>query len=148
MLLVGVEDNLQHHFAPYRWPERFRGVAPDEIRRYRGILNAHHRRLDGLLAGLFELADERTVVLLVSDHGYRFLPDNPLTPEAHGEEGVLFALGGPVRAGASGLSGSVYDVAPTVLHLLGHPAPQGWSGRALTELFDDAFLARHPTRRE
>lgn len=147
MIVSDVPDTLNHYFALYRWPERFDGVGAESARRYGRIENAIHRHMDGLLAGYAEMADERTVVLLVSDHGFEMLRDNPLSAEAHSPLGILVAAGGPVKKGGSGMRGSVYDVAPTVLYLLGLPAPADLRGRVLTELFDDGFVAAHPPRR-
>jgi hypothetical protein len=36
---------------------------------------------------------------------------------------------------------SIYDVAPTLLYLGGHPVPDDMDGRVLTELIENEFLA-------
>ncbi|MBI3270161.1 MAG: alkaline phosphatase family protein [Planctomycetes bacterium] len=148
LIVSGLEDEVNHYFAPHRWPERFDELDADEVRRWGRILNGHHRRLDRRLRPCFEAADERTVLLVVSDHGFQMLRHNPLLPEAHGPTGVLVAAGGPVRKGALGVQASIYDVTPTVLYLLGFPVPRGLSGRVVTELFEESFVKAHPPRRQ
>ncbi|RME43072.1 MAG: hypothetical protein D6796_13550 [Caldilineae bacterium] len=40
----------------------------------------------------------------------------------------------------------IVDLAPTILHLLGHPVPEDMDGRVLTSILRPDFLARHPIR--
>jgi arylsulfatase A-like enzyme len=110
------------------------------------VLDAHHRRLDDALAELFGKADPHTVVMVISDHGYRFLRNSPLSEEAHDPAGVWVALGGPVRRGVAGADAVGYDFAPTVLYLLGYPVPAGLRGQVRTDLLEPAFVAAHPVR--
>ena len=39
---------------------------------------------------------------------------------------------------------SIYDIAPTVLTLLGLPVPADSDGRVLVEILEPGFLAEHP----
>ena len=41
---------------------------------------------------------------------------------------------------------SVYDVAPTVLALLGIPVPEDMDGRVAVEFFEPPFWQEHPVR--
>ncbi len=62
----------------------------------------------------------------------------------HRRTGVIFAYGPDVEPGER-VDASVYDVAPTVLHLLGLPVPANVDGRVLLELFSPSS---GPRRRE
>jgi len=64
----------------------------------------------------------------------------------HRDEAFLLAAGEPIRKGALVGQGSVMDIAPTILHLLGQPIPSYMDGRVLTEIVDSAFLDRNPPR--
>ena len=94
------------------------------------------------------------VVLLVSDHGFeagrqRFHTNAILSGTHKGEaaiDGVLVAAGGPFRTGARVEGIRIYDVAPTVLHLLGLPVPADFEGRVATAALDPGWLRRHPLR--
>ncbi len=62
----------------------------------------------------------------------------------HRRTGVIFAYGPDVEPGAR-VDASVYDIAPTVLHMLGLPVPTNVDGRVLLELFSPSS---EPRRRE
>ena len=65
--------------------------------------------------------------------------------------GIFMAYGAAVRPGAVVEGASLYDLAPTILHLMGEPVPQHMDGRVLTEtLVDDATAVqrRTATRRD
>ena len=60
-------------------------------------------------------------------------------------DGFLLAYGAPMRSGRARL-GSIVDVAPTVLYLLGLPVARDMDGVARTDLFKPAFTATAPDR--
>ncbi len=69
----------------------------------------------------------------------------------HRMNGIFMAYGAAVRPGAVVEGASLYDLAPTILHLMGEPVPQHMDGRVLTEtLVDDATAVqrRTATRRD
>ncbi len=58
----------------------------------------------------------------------------------HRMEGVFLAVGPAFRAGAElSEDANLFDLAPTVLRLLGVPVPKDLDGRVLTEILDPAF---------
>jgi hypothetical protein len=54
----------------------------------------------------------------------------------HTINGVLIASGPNIRKGSSISKACIYDVAPTILHLLGLPVPSEMDGRVLNELYE------------
>ncbi|HYP26150.1 MAG TPA: alkaline phosphatase family protein [Blastocatellia bacterium] len=66
----------------------------------------------------------------------------------HRMEGVLIARGGPVRAGFDAGAARIYDVAPTLLYLLGQGVPDDTDGRVLTEIISEQHLSAEPIRYE
>jgi len=62
----------------------------------------------------------------------------------HAREGVFMAMG-PQRVVNLGFKGyaKVYDVAPTILYVLGLPIPSYMDGRVLTRIFADNFIKRN-----
>jgi predicted AlkP superfamily phosphohydrolase/phosphomutase len=71
----------------------------------------------------------------------------PTTAEwggTHRRDGILIAHGKPFRKGIEVEGARLIDMAPTILHLMGQPAPDDMDGRVLEELFEPEFLARHP----
>ena len=57
-------------------------------------------------------------------------------------------LAGPdIRSGVEVRGASVYDVFPTLLHLLGLPVPEDLAGRVLAEVLTEEALRSRPLRR-
>jgi len=63
----------------------------------------------------------------------------------HVMEGIFIAQGPHIRP-AELPPQEIVDLAPTILHLLGHPVPEDMDGRVLTDILSPDFLARHPIR--
>ena len=66
----------------------------------------------------------------------------------HRRNGILVATGPEIRCGAEIAGISLYDIAPTVMHLLDISVPEGLDGRVLTELLREESLAKHPVHYE
>ncbi|MCC6408991.1 MAG: alkaline phosphatase family protein [Planctomycetes bacterium] len=170
LFLVAV-DPISHTYWHLFRPSEFQGhVDPDEARRVGKIVPAIYRHDDAYLAGLLPKFDANTVVIVVSDHGFKASGKLPgLTTEVdynavgiarteelddpvnvgqsgvHDLDGIFIAAGGPILKGAAlKEKATVLDVAPTVLALLGLPVAKNMPGRVLSELIDPAFLARYP----
>jgi arylsulfatase A-like enzyme len=55
--------------------------------------------------------------------------------------------GGPIREGVRLEEAHIYDLFPTVLHLLGLPVPETADGRVLEEALEPGFRAAAPIAR-
>ncbi len=97
---------------------------------------------DSLLGVITNDATDDEMVMVVSDHGH----DLDGSGHRFGPEGILVMAGGPVKRGATIDSATVFDVLPTVLHVLGVPVPIGIRGRVLTEVFREESLERNEVR--
>lgn len=73
------------------------------------------------------------------------LRDLPKTE--HTGDGFLIAAGPQIRRGGRA-EGDIVDIAPTLLHLMGLPAPDEMDGEAIEGLIDPDALAERPPRRE
>jgi len=67
---------------------------------------------------------------------------------SHRLHGIFLLCGPGVRKGKRIEGGHIMDVAPTILHLLGLPVPQGMDGRVLTDALQSDFLESAPVRFE
>jgi len=95
----------------------------------------------GVLAGL--LGPDDTLVIC-SDHGFHWGKDRPQTTESgtrthaatlwHRKYGIVALEGAGIKAGARG-AGSVFDIAPTLLALLGLPPGERMTGKVLDWAF-------------
>src|SRR6266852_8860 len=115
---------------------------------------------DKVLGTIFKHVDENTYVVIVSDHGIKPLREfEEKVPHAHADHekttpviakhyfadgddvpGSLFVMGPGIKHDfrLMGLAASVYDIAPTLLHIYGIEQPKQMRGRVLTEVFEGA----------
>jgi predicted AlkP superfamily phosphohydrolase/phosphomutase len=113
---------------------------------------------DKVLGAILKHTDENTYVIIVSDHGIKPLREFEETdPHAHmdhekttpvvakhdfadGDDvpGSFFAMGPGIRheLRLMGFEASVYDIAPTILHIYGIEQPTQMRGHVLTEIFE------------
>jgi arylsulfatase A-like enzyme len=89
--------------------------------------------------------------MIVSDHGFEAVePANEISG-GHGRtpksvDGIYIISGAPVRVSRRGPDLSLYDVAPTLLYLLGIPAPPYAEGRVAVDVLLREYVAGHPPR--
>lgn len=138
-------DAVQH----WRWrayePERFLRVAPAEVAEHGDDIPAFHRELDRFLGELLDRLEPGTVVVLASDHGHSPTLFHAMDSQhRHGPAGILVVAGGPVRRGVRLEDAHIYDLFPTVLHLLGLPVPETADGRVLEEALEEGYRRAAP----
>ncbi len=117
---------------------------------YARVLEPVYIHEDRRLGRLMAMAGPDTVVIVVSDHGFKFRPygfyhygldagGGTIAPP-----GVIFLWGPPIRPQARLQAPSVFDVTPTLLYLMGLPIGQDMDGRVLTEAINSQLLAGRP----
>ncbi len=151
------EDRTGHWLypiAPYNvgYNQKINGIRPNAFPdQYIG--------LDKVLGTILQKLNEDTYVFIVSDHGIKPLREFEETdPHAHmdhekttpviakhdfadGDDvpGSFFAMGPGIRHNLRlmGFGASVYDIAPTILHIYGIAQPEQMRGHVLTEIFEE-----------
>jgi hypothetical protein len=139
--VVGHRYWRQYEPEVYAWRE-----DPAADAALAGVIPRYYEWFDEMLGELIEAAGPDTTVLVVSDHGMHAVSTeapNELGTTGHhldGTPGVIVAAGPGIvqqgdveyflRTGGLPTHGSVVDVAPTVLALLGIPAGRDMAGRA------------------
>jgi hypothetical protein len=121
---------MEDRFGAYMTPDAVPAgtLRPEGVPYLQGALRAYYRYTDELVGRLLDLADERTTVLVVSDHGFQASASRGL--EARRSDGIIL-LGGR-DAGKGEIAGAtVYDVTPTALVLLGLPPAGDMGGKVL-----------------
>lgn len=115
---------------------------------------------DKVLGHILAHVDDNTYLFIVSDHGIKPLREfEDTNPHAHmdhekttpvvakhdfadGDDvpGSLFVMGPGIKHSLRlmGFEASVYDIAPTILHLYGIEQPQQMKGHVLSMIFDNA----------
>jgi Flp pilus assembly protein TadD len=135
-------DSIGHTFAPYA-PPRQPSVEAADFERYERVPERYFREVDALLGRYRALAERAGAVLvLASDHGFLWgegRPDrlssfaNATAARWHDPQGIWLVRGGGARAGR-GAEGSLRQVFPTLLALVGLPAAGGAEARPLAGL--------------
>ena len=117
-------------------------------------------QFDKVLGTILKHVDENTYLIVVSDHGIKPLREFEETdPHAHmdhekttpviakhdfadGDDvpGAFFAMGPGIKRDLRlmGFEASVYDIAPTILHIYGIGQPEQMRGHVLSEIFESS----------
>ncbi|MCG3134720.1 MAG: hypothetical protein HMLKMBBP_02071 [Planctomycetes bacterium] len=136
-------DALSHLFMRFA-PPKMRDVDAAEYMKFRHAIESNYVWHDRVLGEFMELCDDRTTLILVSDHGFKsgdFRRGDASDFHAktgamwHRIHGVFHAWGYGVEPGARLAGASVMDVAPTVLAAMGYPVPKEMRGRVLESAF-------------
>lgn len=151
----GEIDQVGHNFQHLAPPPHVL-ADPQERLRFADVVENCYRQQDAMLGRLIDAAGPDTVVLIHSDHGFRWgvrrprdvLPFTRGQPvEWHRLQGVFVAAGGPVREGARVDDVTLYDIAPTILALRGVPPAEDMPGRVRDDILQPAAAARLPAQR-
>ena len=133
-------DIVSHYFWKYRFPDEWSEPIPEaELRERRGAIARYYAYVDDTLAALLDRADERCLVIVVSDHGFvtGSRADSPNISGTHyrsAPPGIIAAAGGGVAPGSRIEGADVLDLAPTILAALGLPVARDMQGDVLAQL--------------
>jgi predicted AlkP superfamily phosphohydrolase/phosphomutase len=155
-MVQSCEDRTGHWLypiAPFNagYNPKINAVRPDAF-------PSQYIAFDKVLGTILDNIDKNTYVFIVSDHGIKPLREFEETdPHAHmdhekttpviakhdfadGDDvpGSFFAMGPGIKHDMRlmGFEASVYDIAPTILHIYGIAQPPQMHGRVLTEIFE------------
>lgn len=107
----------------------------------------HGEALDAMPDIVFEPADYN-----YHDYGdFEFfsnrLFDDPMGVSGrHRRNGILLFFGSQIRGGKQPSGARIFDIAPTILHLMGQPVPTDMDGRVLGEALSEDFMRQNPVR--
>lgn len=144
------------YFMPFHPPQR-RDVTAENYNFYKDVVTGIYRLSDLMLGRLMELAGPDCTVVLVSDHGYESGSRRPSTGSTniggaeawHTAYGFIAMLGNGIAKDNLVHGGTLLDVAPTVLTLLGLPVGDDMDGKVLLDAFEeDPKMARIPSWEE
>ncbi len=143
-------DEVNHRFA-HCAPPRAPLCSDSDYRRFRDVVPAFYRYQDGIVGEILKRAAGATVIVM-SDHGFASGDGRPKDVKPFIDEkpglwhhlaGIFIASGPAIRRGEIPLV-TLYDIAPTVLDMLGLPVPEDMPGKVLEAALDPAFPAAHP----
>ena len=104
-------------------------------REFAHVLAPVYRLMDRTIQKYLDARDERTVLVVCSDHGFRFFRGNYAHAHKSMEppEGVVFLDGPGVRKGRRIEGATIFDIAPTILHAMGQPVAADMDGGVLKD---------------
>jgi predicted AlkP superfamily pyrophosphatase or phosphodiesterase len=132
-------DSMQHQYLKYYFADEHRDkLIPRNAVRYRHLIENYYQYIDETLASFIAAADSNTIFMIISDHGF----DAEIMPTGHynhmnAPPGVFLCAGPGIKAGYRIENAHVYDIAPTILHLMGLPVAADFDGKALTDIMLD-----------
>jgi hypothetical protein len=141
-------DAMEHYFWRWMEPELFLHAPAERVAVFGETLERVYALQDQTIHRLHELADENTVIIILSDHGHRPVrlasDEGKSGGHSAADPGIIIMSGGPIRAGSVIEGATLLDITPTVLYLLGYPVARDMPGRVLTEAFESSYMAAHP----
>ena len=146
LLLVYVEgvDTTSHLFGHLYRQSDLAGELAEQQKRYGQAVEQMYLFADEIVGQFLEVMDERTTLLVLSDHGFKLgeLPSDPsmtrdmrrVSEAYHRETGILFLYGAGIRPGVRIDGATTSDITPSVLALAGLPVAEDFAGRVLEEV--------------
>ncbi len=131
-------DAMQHQYLKYYfWEQHPDRLLPQNLELYRDLIANYYIFMDESVASLMEAADPNTIFMVISDHGF----DEVMLPSGHynhmnSPPGVFICAGPGIKQAHRIEDAHVYDVLPTILHLLGFPTAQDFDGRVLKDILE------------
>ena len=119
-------------------PDSSNAPSDEELSR---LLEPVYRYEDELLGRLLAAAGHDINVVILSDHGFRWESDG-WGHEETAPPGIFLAMGPAFKKSQRLASVRLYDIAPTVLHLLHMPVGKDMAGEVLV----DALADNRPSR--
>jgi len=136
-------DAVNHLFGPFHPPYR-EGVSQDGYRKFWPAAANYYAEVDRLIGEWMNVLPRDTTVIVMSAYGFRWGDDRPRTPpngraalSDHRNPGVFIAYGPHIAPSRGSHAITVYDIAPTVLTLLGLPQAVEMPGQIATWAFRD-----------
>ncbi len=127
-------DSAQHSYWKWHAPDLFLGVDSRELAENGPEIARIYRDVDRFLGALLARLEPDTTLIVASDHGHSpTLTHKLYTQHRHGPPGVILMWGPRIEPGAELIAPHIYDLAPTLHHLLGLPVASDMAGRVLLE---------------
>lgn len=142
MMTYDGTDAVNHLFAPFHPPMRD-GVSSDGYRKYWAAVTTYYSEVDRMIGEWMQILPADTTVIVMSAYGFRWGKNRPYsipkgsTLSDHRNPGVFIAYGNHVARGAGSHALTLYDVAPSVLAILGLPQSSEMPGHVLTWAFNN-----------
>ena len=137
-------DHFCHGFMKFH-PPHLNGIDEKQYELYKDVVNSAYRFHDMMLGRILDMVDEKTTVMLVSDHGFESgvnrLLNHPKEAAApaydHRAYGVFAAMGPEIKKDELVFGATLLDIAPTLLSLFDLPQGKDMDGKPLVNIFNN-----------
>lgn len=148
MLYLNMIDIMEHYFWMYYDEEPFKNHKIYGDLPFKDVVPNTYKIVDSMIGQILERADDNTIIIIVSDHGFETFYSKivgPVCNHTRAPDGILIAAG-PYIAHKKQRTRqySVHDVTPTVLTLLGVPLGEDMDGRVMEDILIPGFLEDYP----
>ncbi len=153
VLYYEAPDTAGHLFMPFVPPTEH--VDAKRVGWFGQVVPEMYAQQDTWIGEMIDrFADDDTLILITSDHGFKTGDERPASDarigegkaaEWHTRDGVFLIAGPDIKPNQRLLGASILDVLPTLLALYGLPVGEDMDGKVLESAFESAFLAKHPT---
>ncbi len=146
-------DEVNHRFA-HCSPPRMPLCSEGDYGRFKDAVAEFYVYQDDILGEILKRSRGATVIVM-SDHGFASGVGRPkqVKPFIEGKPGLwhdltgVFIAGGPLTRRGEIPTVALFDIAPTLLYLLGLPVPEDMPGKVLEAALTPEFVAAHPVTR-
>jgi predicted AlkP superfamily phosphohydrolase/phosphomutase/tetratricopeptide (TPR) repeat protein len=146
-------DEVNHRFA-HCAPPRADLCPEGDYRRFKDAVSGFYEYQDAILGEILRKAGTRTVVVM-SDHGFSSGTGRPrdVKPFIEGRPGLwhdmtgIFIAHGPLIRPGELSTVTLFDIAPSLLYLLGLPVPEDMPGKVIESAVAADFASSHPVLR-
>lgn len=139
-----VRDEIERLAYEFRDPHTGRALIGQVLRREEIYHGPHLDKAPDLILRPKEPSD---IFFGLADFGHRQTVATVYRYAGmHRDYGMLIMNGPGIRSGATIEGAAIYDMAPTLLHVMGLPIPSDMDGSVLEEAFVDGFMEAFPLR--
>jgi len=141
MLYLNRIDVISHTHWEYMEPDKFFSVDKKKIKTYKHSIENTYIKKDEFIGKILENIDGKYSLLICSDHGFgpALFEYKRTGGHANSPDGIFIAHGNIFKKNYRIKNINIYDISPTILHILGFPCARDMPGRVITEAFADQF---------
>jgi arylsulfatase A-like enzyme len=149
-------DRAGHTFYRYHRPDSFGDVSDPELKKYGRVIEAYYGHLDAILGEYLQSLGPEEILVVLSGHGMEPLPVTRRVVETFkggsslsgyhddGPDGLALFYGPGIARGTKFQGGSVVDITPTLLYLMGLPLGQDMEGTLLADVLEESLSRNQP----
>jgi len=118
-------DSMEHQYLRYYfWEQHPDKLLPQNIERYRDLIDNYYIYMDEVVGSFMEVADPNTIFIIISHYNHMNAPP-----------GVFICSGPGIKQNNPIEGAHICDITPTILHVLGYPVAEDFDGKVLTDIF-------------